>query len=218
MAQEEKIIPERWAGQYENCDWEGSEVHQLIEELGAAESKLARFRTPKVYEGPFYAMVEVPDMCPECDGKSWISHGSKGMCCHICFLIRDLDAAESALTTQADEMKRLREALESKREHTHKWYAGRYGKLHDWARKILPEPWSTQFFSCIANGIYSATEDVGEPYMCALGKVVPSGYFVMDTASEQLLHEQTRRAEDAETALAALSPQEPQDAEKEVGK
>jgi hypothetical protein len=37
-------------------------------------------------------------------------------------------------------------------ESTRTWYAGRYGKLEDWARKHLPEPWVTEFFNILANG------------------------------------------------------------------
>jgi hypothetical protein len=96
-----------------------------------------------------------------------------------------------------------KETGESRRKHTQDWYAEHYGKLEDWARKILPEPWRTQFFNCIANGTYDAVLDVGEPYMSQVGLITPSGYFRMDTAAEQLLRDQTIRVEEAEAALAS---------------
>jgi hypothetical protein len=87
------------------------------------------------------------------------------------------------------------------RKHTHDWYSAHYGKLHDWARKRLPEPWRNEFFSCIANGTWGH-DDLGEPYISLVGRIVPSGYFVMDTATKQLLSDQTIRAEIAEMRLA----------------
>jgi hypothetical protein len=94
-----------------------------------------------------------------------------------------------------------------RRKHTHEWYEKHYGKLHDWARKILPEPYRKQFFSCIANGLYSH-DDIGKPYKCMAGfMVTPSGYFQMETAQEQILFDQCVRAEDAEAENAALRKQ-----------
>jgi hypothetical protein len=95
-----------------------------------------------------------------------------------------------------EELARAKEA----REHTHDWYRRHYGKLHEWARKRLPEPWRTEFFNCIANGTWGH-DDVGEPYMSQVGRIVPSGYFKMDDAAKQLLHDQTIRAEKAEYSL-----------------
>jgi hypothetical protein len=60
-----------------------------------AEARIERIRTPKVYEGPYYTLAEHPERCPECDNKTWISYGAKGMCCHVCMLICELDHAES---------------------------------------------------------------------------------------------------------------------------
>lgn len=94
------------------------------------------------------------------------------------------------------ELERAREA----RKHTQDWYALHYGKVEDWARKILPEPWRTQYFNCVANGTYDHTEDVGESYMSVgAGMITPSGYFRMETAAEQLMRDQTERAEAAES-------------------
>ena len=87
------------------------------------------------------------------------------------------------------------------RAHTHEWYHAHYGKLEDWARKRLPEPWVTEFFNCVANGTWGH-DDLGEPYMSQVGRIVPSGYFKMDSAAEQLLRDQTMRAEEAEMKLA----------------
>jgi hypothetical protein len=88
-------------------------------------------------------------------------------------------------------------------EHTQDWYARHYGKLEDWARKRLPDPWCNEFFNCVANGTWGH-DDVGEPYMSQVGRIIPSGYFKMDSASEQLLHDQTARAEQAERTVAEL--------------
>jgi len=85
------------------------------------------------------------------------------------------------------------------REHTWQWISQHYGKLQDWARKILPEPWKSQFFGCLANGLYDPVADVGKPYICNAGfEVVPGGYFKMPTAEYQLLCDQMKRAELAE--------------------
>lgn len=95
--------------------------------------------------------------------------------------------------------------LEESRTHTQNWYASHYAKLHDWARKRLPDPWRNEFFSCIANGTYSHA-DVGERYTCKAGfEVVPSGYIHMDDAKGQIILEQTRRAEEAEMECARLN-------------
>jgi hypothetical protein len=83
------------------------------------------------------------------------------------------------------------------RKHTQDWYAAHYGKVEDWARKRLPEPWRTEYFHCVANGTWG-DDDLGEPYMSRVGRIVPSGYFKMESAAEQLLRDQTTRAEQAE--------------------
>lgn len=113
-----------------------------------------------------------------------------------------LDAVDELVSEIVTARQQLAEANEA-RKRTQNWYAGRYGKLHDWARKMLPEPYLTQFFSCVANGLYDATKDIGKTYRCVAGfDVTPSGYFVMDSASQQILHEQSIRAENAELKLA----------------
>lgn len=107
--------------------------------------------------------------------------------------------------TEKEELKRRVEKAESSRKHTQEWYASHYGRLQDWARKVLPEPYRNQFFSCVANGTYDAYLDVGEPYMCKAGfMVTPSGYMHMDDAKGQLVIDQTRRAENAEAELSSL--------------
>lgn len=119
--------------------------------------------------------------------------------------------AQKALANLETGLKYLaeRDRAIAHRKSTQLWYAGRYGKLEDWARKILPEPWCTQFFSCVANGLYDSVKDVGEPYTSQVGRIVPSGYFKMETAQEQILHDQSTRAEIAaaslETARTALT-------------
>lgn len=107
---------------------------------------------------------------------------------------------EAALREKDEEIERG----PGRRKHTQDWYAAHYGKLHDWARKRLPEPWRNEFFSCIANGTYSL-EDRGEPYVCNAGfTVTPSGYMKFDSAQEQILHDQSTRAENAEAELSTL--------------
>jgi hypothetical protein len=111
------------------------------------------------------------------------------------------EAERDALKAEVEKHKGLRV-------HTQEWYASHYGKLRDWARKVLPEPYRNQFFSCIANGTYDGMLDVGEPYMCKAGfMVTPSGYMHMDDAKGQLVIDQTRRAEEAEAELSTLKAQ-----------
>jgi hypothetical protein len=100
-----------------------------------------------------------------------------------------------------EEIERLKDA----RKHTQDWYARHYGKLHDWARKRLPEPWITEFFNCVANGTWGH-EDIGTPYVCKAGfSITPTNYLRTDTAEGQLLRDQTQRAEDAELYLASAN-------------
>lgn len=115
----------------------------------------------------------------------------------IAYLLDALTCAEK----ENVELKGVADKLQGRRRHTQEWYASHYGKLEDWARKILPEPWRRQFFNCIANGTYDH-DDVGEAYICNAGfRVVPSGYIHMDDAKGQLITDQTSRAEAAEQSL-----------------
>ena len=119
-----------------------------------------------------------------------------GLQCDVTERERQLSAALARAEKAEDE----RDEAYSRQKHTQTWYASHYGKLEDWARKILPEPWRNQFFSCVANGTYSHS-DVGEAYICNAGfKVVPSGYIRMDDAKGQLIQDQTARAEAASSA------------------
>lgn len=121
---------------------------------------------------------------------------------------RRIDAADSERDSLKAENAQLKEEIErgpGRRKRTSDWYAEHYGKLHDWARNVLPEPYRHQFFSCIANGLYDAIKDVGKPYRAVAGfMVTPGGYFKMGTAQEQILFDQCVRAEDAEAELSAL--------------
>lgn len=111
----------------------------------------------------------------------------------------------AALTAEVEQLRAERERAETGRKHTRKWFSEHYGKLEDWARKVLPEPWSTQFFSCVANGLYDPVLDRGKTYRCVAGfDVTPGGYFILESAQEQVLYDQMRRAEDAESELDAL--------------
>ncbi len=116
-------------------------------------------------------------------------------------------AAAPAFLAENAELKEEIDRGSRRRKHTQEWYAEHYGKLHDWARKVLPEPFRNQFFSCIANGVYGH-DDVGKPYKCVAGfMVTPSGYFKMETAQWQILFDQCVRAEDAEAEQDALKAQ-----------
>jgi hypothetical protein len=118
--------------------------------------------------------------------------------------LRLLQEAFKAQELLIAELKAENVKLQGRREHTQNWYASHYAKLHDWARKVLPEPYRNQFFSCVANGTYDAMLDCGEPYMCNAGfMVTPSGYIHMDDAKGQIIREQTARAEKAEEELLA---------------
>jgi len=90
------------------------------------------------------------------------------------------------------ELEAERDKANSAREYTQKWYSTHYGKLQDWARKNLPEPWVDEFFSCIANGTHHYSS---------------SDYFRVDTAHCQMILDQTRRAEDAEAERDQLAAQ-----------
>lgn len=94
------------------------------------------------------------------------------------------------------------------RVHTQRWYAAHYGKLEDWARKRLPDPWRNEFFNCVANGTWGH-DDVGEPYMSQVGRIVPSGHFTMGDAAAQLLRDQIIRAENAELEIDRLNSGNP---------
>jgi hypothetical protein len=119
------------------------------------------------------------------------------------------EAERDSLREQVERLTKERDRDRGSRVHTQKWYASHYGRLEDWARKVLPEPYRNQFFSCIANGTYDGMLDVGKPYMCKAGfMVTPSGYMHMDDAKGQLILDQTRRAEDAEAKLSSLQSQE----------
>ena len=116
------------------------------------------------------------------------------------------DAHSKLLAERDAEIERLKEEIargSGRRKHTHEWYERHYGKLHDWARTVLPEEYRQQFFNCVANGTYGH-DDLGKPYKAVGGFIVtPGGYFKMDTAQEQILFDQCVRAEDAEAQLAA---------------
>ncbi len=91
------------------------------------------------------------------------------------------------------------EKAEAYRKSTWDWCEKHYGKLEDWARVRLPEPFKTEFFNCVANGSWSPTLDNAPPYIANAGFVIcPTSYFHMKTAAEQLLFDQWKRAEDAE--------------------
>ncbi len=104
-----------------------------------------------------------------------------------------------ALDASQEEVERAQRA----RKFTQEWYARHYGKLEDWARKRLPEDWRHEFFNCVANGSWGH-KDLGETYTAVAGfTVTPTNYFHVDTAEGQLIMDQTRRAEDAESELSA---------------
>lgn len=73
---------------------------------------------------------------------------------------------EQALAQRVEELERkLREVEDQRdkaierRDSTHAWYAVRNERLHDWARKEIPDELSKQYFSIAANG----TRNVAEP-------------------------------------------------------
>lgn len=116
-----------------------------------------------------------------------------------------VDAERLTVRSRNLELEEEGERNVERRKHTQNWYGSHYGKLEDWARKVLPEPWKTQFFSCIANGSYDCALDTGEPYVCKAGMtIVPTNYFRMDTAEGQLIRDQTSRAEAAEAQVVVV--------------
>lgn len=56
------------------------------------------------------------------------------------------------------ELRRGLEEATRKREHTQQWYAQRWDRLKQWARKEIPDEFSNQFFSILANGAKDVME------------------------------------------------------------
>ncbi len=162
----------------------------LLEQLAAKDAKIERLRDAVPHPGDGSCdhcgrvpAVDIPtSLCNECrDG------------------VKRAEAAEAELATKDVEIEELKAA----RKHTQEWFTRHYGKLQDWARKRLPDNWKHEFFNCIAYGIWSMTEDNGEPYTSVSGHyIVPHNYFTMG-AQEQILHDQMDRAENAEAQLAS---------------
>ena len=124
--------------------------------------------------------------------------------------IADLIQSEvGELEAQRDQAREEKEKAKRSQKYTQTWYAQHYGKLHDWARKRLPEQWRNEFFFCIANGIWGFADDAAPATLPDGTKVVPHNYFRVDTAEGQLILDQTKRAEEAELerdqARAALA-------------
>lgn len=65
----------------------------------------------------------------------------------------------AALEQKCAELERERDAEKDRAQHTQEWYATRWRRLKEWARKDIPDNLSNQFFSIIANG----TKDPFEP-------------------------------------------------------
>lgn len=108
------------------------------------------------------------------------------------YVAKVMVAFVAAQAAEIAEMNRSLQTAVRSREHTQDWYARHYGKVEDWARKELPEPYVHDFFCCIANGSSSVHD---------------SDYFRVDTAEGQLILDQTRRAEEAELRTEDLASQ-----------
>lgn len=66
-------------------------AEQRVEEL---EQQIEKIKNPIIYTGVYYASVEVPKRCPDCDGRDFISKGVRGMVCHTCWLMQALEEME----------------------------------------------------------------------------------------------------------------------------
>ncbi len=117
MSSDEQVkgIPEDLREHYEECGkYQNAHLilcRQLIERIARSEQALAKIRQPKLYTGQFYATVEVPDTCPDCDGRSFVSHGPNAMICYTCSLLQANDELEQALAALEARNRELESAL-----------------------------------------------------------------------------------------------------------
>ena len=81
--------------------WSDMFVRELIERIARAEaqvkalqSRLEKVKKPTLYTGAFYATVQLPEKCPDCDARYWISCGPKSMICGVCAAMQAADEAE----------------------------------------------------------------------------------------------------------------------------
>jgi Lar family restriction alleviation protein len=63
-------------------------------QLSTLQQRLDAITKPRIYTGRHYSTAEIPDRCPDCDGRDFTSHGPDRMICHQCWLTSELDRSE----------------------------------------------------------------------------------------------------------------------------
>lgn len=123
--------------------------------------------------------------------NAYASHVAQPLQAELDKVTRQRDAFQKAWKEERDNFnERVKEGSAEYRKSTWDYIARHYGKVEDWARKQLPEPWKTQFFNCLANGTTTVSS---------------SDYFRMETADKQLYHDACEHAESAERELAQVA-------------
>ena len=94
--------------------WSDMFVRELIERIARAEaqvkalqSRLEKVKKPTLYTGAFYATVQLPEKCPDCDARYWISCGPKSMICGVCAAMQAADDAEEQVATLTEQVRVL---------------------------------------------------------------------------------------------------------------
>lgn len=99
--------------------WTDAQKYQIIAaELDSTRNELSNLRKrlegiehPTIYSGEYYASVITPELCPNCDGNSFISAGSKAMVCHTCWILHENDKLVAERDRLAESHRELLTAL-----------------------------------------------------------------------------------------------------------
>lgn len=105
--QELQMIPTKFGEAVKYVDYLAA-LAEKDKEIEALKDRIQRLTVPAVYEGAHYSTVEVPEICPVCDGRNFISHGTRGIVCYICWLTAALDESETNLIHARAEVERLK--------------------------------------------------------------------------------------------------------------
>jgi len=103
--------------------WSDMFVSELIERIARAEaqvkalqSRLEKVKKPTLYTGAFYATVQLPEKCPDCDARYWISCGPKSMICGVCAAMQAADEAEEQVAALKEQVRVLKQNAEDLRD------------------------------------------------------------------------------------------------------
>ncbi len=86
---------------------------RLEKQVAALQLRLEKVKKPTLYTGAFYATVQLPEKCPDCDARYWISCGPKSMICGVCAAMQAADDAEEQVATLTEQVRVLSQELES---------------------------------------------------------------------------------------------------------